>query len=261
MAAGVTCPRCGHKKCYAIRRAKHRCAGCRYEWGAERLPLRLTARQWAAVLRWFLLGLSSARIATQTGLERRRILRALTRVRQAMARDLPPVFSGVIEVDETYLGGRRRNLRAPQRRGPVKDGRGTAKAPVFGILCRGGHVWAQLVPDVQAATLLPLLRARVRPGSIVCSDTWRSYTGIAAKGYVHRLVDHTQGAYVSRRGTHINGLEGFWGYLKRHLAAKGGIRRERLPLYLAEYVWRYNHRRQSGLPQRRRLLRLLRQEP
>lgn len=258
MAQGVACPRCGHKKCYAIRREKHRCAECRYEWRPAGLPLRLPPRQWAAVLRWFLLGLSSARIATQTGLDRRRVLRALTRVRQAMARDVPPVFSGVVEVDETYLGGRRRNLRAPQRRGPVQDGRGTAKAPVFGILCRGGHVWAQLVPDVQAATLLPLIRRRVRPGSVVCSDTWRSYTGIAAKGYVHRLVDHTQGAYVTACGTHINGLEGFWGYLKRQLAAKGGIRRARLPLYLAEYVWRYNHRHQTVPQQRRRLLSLLR---
>lgn len=49
--------------------------------------------------------------------------------------------------------------------------------------------------------------------------------------------------YRDGKGNHFNGLEGFWGYLKRMLAAKGGIRCERLPLYLAEYVWRYNHRK------------------
>ena len=69
--------------------------------------------------------------------------------------------------------------------------------------------------------------------------------GLAAKGYVHRLVKHHKGEYSDRKGNHINGLEGFWGYLKRRLAAKGGIRKERLPLYLAEYVWRYNHRNDS----------------
>ena len=69
--------------------------------------------------------------------------------------------------------------------------------------------------------------------------------GLAAKGYVHRFVKHHKGEYSYGKGNHINGLEGFWGYLKRRLAAKGGIRKERLPLYLAEYVWRYNHRNDS----------------
>ena len=82
----------------------------------------------------------------------------------------------------------------------------------------------------------------VTQATIVCSDTFKSYTGIAARGYVHRLVKHEQQEYSDGQGNHINGLGGFWGYLKRMLAAKGGIRKERLPLYLAEYVWRYNHR-------------------
>ena len=69
---------------------------------------------------------------------------------------------------------------------------------------------------------MPLLRQRVAMGSIVCSDTFRSYTGVAAKGYVHRLVRHDQKEYVDSQGNHINGLEGFWGYLKRKVAAKGG---------------------------------------
>ena len=65
--------------------------------------------------------------------------------------------------------------------------------------------------------------------------------GVAVNGYVYRLVKHNEGEYSDGKGNHIDGLEGFWGYLKRRLAAKGGIRKERLPLYLAEYVWKYNH--------------------
>ena len=118
-------------------------------------------------------------------------------------------------------------------------------------------MWAQIVPDVEANTLLPLISNRVESGSTVYSDTWKSYTGVAAKGYVHRLVEHQKGEYVSKEGNHINGLEGFWGYLKRRLAAKGGIRRERLPLYLAEYVWRFNHRNQSIDTQKKQLLNSL----
>ena len=260
MGKRLRCPRCTSNKYWILGRRRRRCARCRFEWRPGRLPLRLTTAQWRQLLGWFVRGLSSQAVAQETGLERKRVLRALLYIRRAMAQEVPPVFRGTVEVDETYLGGAWKNKRHSQRRVGTKRGRGTAKTPVFGILCRGGQVWAQIVPDVEAKTLLPLIRRRVRRGSIVCSDTWLSYTGIAAKGYVHRLVEHGQGQYARTRGTHINGLEGFWGYLKRRLAAKGGIRRERLPLYLAEYVWRYNHRRLSRDQQVQELMKLLRQE-
>ena len=64
--------------------------------------------------------------------------------------------------------------------------RGTSKTSVFGTLCRGGNVWAQVVDDLEAKTLLPLISRWVELGSTVCSDTWKSYTGVAANGYVHR---------------------------------------------------------------------------
>jgi len=242
------CPRCSGHKLYKIRRSKHRCAQCKYEWNPQQLPLRFSRSEWEQVLRWFLHGLSTQTMAQETGLNRHRILRALLQVRTVMLQEVPEGFSGTVEIDETYLGGQWKNKRAKQKQTPAKRGRGTLKTPVFGILCRGGKVWAEVVPDVEAKTLMPLISRQVKPGSTICSDTWKSYTGIAAKGYVHRLVDHGKKEYADRQGNHINGLEGFWGYLKRRLAAKGGIRREKLPLYLAEYVWRYNHRKQK-IPQ------------
>jgi len=250
------CPRCGHTKCWSIRREKRRCAACRYEWRKSSLPLRLTVTEWRRLLRWFLLGHSAAVIAQEALIERKRVLRALLLVRQVMARDLPVVFSGTVEIDETYLGGAWRNKRRGERTQGTKRGRGTTKQAVFGILARGGQVWAQVVPNVAAKTLLPLLKGRVEPGTVVCSDSFKSYTGVAAGGYVHRFVDHSQ-RFSDGQGNHINGLEGFWGYLKRRLAAKGGIRRERLPLYLAEYVWRYNHRQLARAEQLKKLLKLL----
>lgn len=207
----------------------------------------------------FFKGLSGNEIWYETGIDRKRIYRALLVVREVMARDIPGVFSGTVEVDETYLGGQWKNKRKSQRSGGTKRGRGTKKTPVFGVLCRNGKVWAEIVPDVEAKTLLPLIKKRVKRGSVVCSDTWKSYTGIAAKGYVHRLVEHGKGEYSDGKGNHINGLEGFWGYLKRQLAAKGGIRRERLPLYLAEYVWRYNHRSLSADKKTESMLRSLKE--
>ena len=257
MSSRRKCPRCGNTKSWAIRREKRKCSLCRYEWKATRLPLHLTRTEWKRVLRWFLLGLSSKGIAREAGLGRERVLRALMLVRQAMLQDIPPVFEGIVEIDETYLGGSWKNKRKSIRAQETKRGRGTSKQAVFGILCRNGQVWAEVVPNVEAKTLLPLLRKRVAAGSIVCSDTFKSYTGVAARGYVHRLVKHDQQEFSDGQGNHINGLEGFWGYLKRMLAAKGGIRQERLPLYIAEYIWRYNHRNMGIKDQIKSILHLL----
>lgn len=252
-----TCPRCESKKVYYFKDGRTRCAKCRYEWRPDRLPLRLTRSGWRKVLHFFLLGLSSNKVAQETGIERRRVLRALEATRKAMAQDTAEMFKGTVEVDETYLGGQWKNKRRNQKKIKAKRGRGTTKTPVFGILCRGGKVWAQVVPDTKAKTLLSLIEGQVEKGSVVCSDTWTSYTGIAYRGYVHRTVEHGEGEYAGSQGNHINGLEGFWGYLKRQLASKGGIRRERLPLYLAEYVWKFNHRKLSIKSQENRLLKLL----
>ena len=242
MANSQKCPQCGNRRSWSIRRGKRRCSACRYEWRVNKLPLHLSRAEWKRLLRWFLLGQSSARVAEEAHLGREQVLRALALVRKAMAHNIPPVFEGIVEIDKTYLGGSWRNKRKDVRAKGAKRGRGTTKQAVFGILCRNGQVWAEIVPNVEADTLLPLLKQRVVTGTIVCSDTFKSYTGVAARGYVHRLVKHEQQEYSDGQGNHINGLEGFWGYLKRMLAAKGGIRKERLHLYLAEYAWRYNHR-------------------
>lgn len=94
--------------------------------------------------------------------------------------------------------------------GKNRKGFGTIKQPVFGILCREGKVFAKIVSDVEANDLLPLIEKQVKRGTTVCSDTWRAYTGLAAKGYVHRFVHHGKKEYSDKKGNHINGLEGFW---------------------------------------------------
>ena len=257
MIKQLKCLRCGCTKLYSVRREKKRCSRCRYEWKPGKLPLHLSRKEWSKILHWFLRGLPAVAIAQETKIHRQRILRALTYVRMAFQTDIPEVFSGTVEVDEIYIGGQWKNKRHSVKASGSKRGRGTSKTPVFGILCRGGKVWAQVVPDVEAKTLMPLISRRVEVGSTVCSDTWPSYTGVAAKGYVHRLVKHHKGEYSDGKGSHINGLEGFWGFLKRRLTAKGGIRKERLPLYLAEYVWRYNHRNDTIEIQKKLILKQL----
>lgn len=178
-----------------------------------------------------------------------------------MVQDVLEVFESSVEVDETYLGGQWKNKRLSVKRkvSQSKRGRGTTKQAVFGILCRSGKVWAKLIDSVEAKQLQPRIIKQVKQGSIICSDTWRGYTCIAAKGYVHRLVSHSKNKYADGKGNHINGLEGFWGYLKRKFAAKGGIKKERLHLYLGEYFWRYNHRNMNFKEAQKCLMALLNQ--
>jgi len=255
--AKISCPKCEGKKLYKLRTGRRRCAQCKYDFTPHRLPLRLTREEWKEILHLFLMEQSSNSIVEQTGLDKKRVLRVLTRVRLVLAREVPEIFSGTVEVDETYLGGAWRNKRKVLRDTGTRRGRGTSKQPVFGILSRNGQVWAEIVDKVDESTLLPLITKRVEQGSTVCSDTWKAYTGVAAKGYVHRLVNHGEGNYIDGRGNHINGLEGFWGYLKWKLASKEGITRRKLPLYLAEYVWRYNYRADPERIKMRRVIQLL----
>ncbi len=123
--------------------------------------------------------------------------------------DVLEIFSGTVEADETYLGGQWKNKRKTICEKGTKRGRGTEKQPVFGILCRNGTVWAEVIDDFVSDTLQPLISQKVSTGSIVYFDIWKAYTRTAAHGYVHRLVNHTEGQYSDIKGNHINGLEGF----------------------------------------------------
>ena len=80
-----------------------------------------------------------------------------------MTKDIPDVFSGIVEVDETYLGGQMRNKRKLERLklGENRRGFGTVKQPVFGILCRKGKVFAEIVPGIEAKDLQPKIEKQV----------------------------------------------------------------------------------------------------
>lgn len=257
-----TCPKCQKQKFYRVRRRKLRCKNCLYEFKPKLGGLRLTRGRWRRFLTWFVLSHSLRIIKEQTKLTHYSVFKAARITRKIMLKDVPDDFEGIVEVDETYLGDQKKNKRKLQlvkeetKYGKSKKGFGTTKQPVFGILCRSGKVHAELVDDTEARDLIPIITKKVKSGARICSDTWRAYTGLAVKGYVHRTVEHRIKEYTKGKN-HINGLEGFWGYLKRKLAAKGGVQRKYLHLFLGEYVWRYNHRQMNTKEKVNHLLKLL----
>ena len=121
-------------------------------------------------------------MAQETRIELKPVLPALTYLPLACQTDIPHLFSATVERDETYLGRQWKNKRHHLKTGATKPGRGTCQRPVCGILCPDRKVWAQVVPDVEAKTLLPWICRRLEVGSSVCSDPWTSSTGLAAKG-------------------------------------------------------------------------------
>jgi len=258
-----SCPRCLKRKFYRVRRGKLRCKNCLYEFKPRLGGLGLSRADWKKIIFWFVLDQPILAIKEQTGLSQYSVFKAVNLLRKLMIRDVPEVFSGTVEVDETYLGGQKKNKRKSQLRKEKeifgkesKRGFGTTKQAVFGILARSGKVFAKLVDNTEAKDLIPIIKKKVKAGSQICSDTWRAYTGLATRGYVHRTVEHQKKEYAIGKN-HINGLEGFFGYLKGKLAAKGGVRREYLSLFLSEYVWRYNYRQLMVDQKVNRLLKLL----
>jgi len=107
----ISCPKCHGKKLYKMSTGRRRCARCKYDFIPRQLPLRLTREEWREILHLFLMEQSSNSIVEQTGFDKKRVLRALMRVRMALASDVPDIFSGTVEVDETYLGGAWKNKR------------------------------------------------------------------------------------------------------------------------------------------------------
>lgn len=255
------CNNCGSKKLWKLGNGEYRCCFCRKDFKPYPVKgLRLDKKVWRKLVKLFLLEVNTPVMAKELGKSMAGLGKALRLLRRCMRQDVPKeVFYGTVEVDETYLGGQKKNKRKSVlfkekiEGHESKRGFGTTKQPVFGILCRKGKVFAELVNDTEAKDLLPIITKKVKFGSRICSDTYSSYTGLAAAGYVHRTVEHRKKEYAYGKN-HINGLEGFWGYLKRKLAAKGGVRRKYLYLFLAEYVWRYNYKSYNLKEQVDRLL-------
>ena len=140
------------------------------------------------------------------------------------------MFAGEIEVDESYFGGTRKGKR----------GRGAGgKVPVFGLLKRNGKVYTVIIPDAKSDTLLPIIREKVKPDSIVYTDTFRSYNALDVSEFKHYRINHSK--LFAKKHNHINGIENFWNQAKRHLRKFNGIPREHFYLFLKECEWRFNH--------------------
>src|SRR6266496_616653 len=188
-------------------------------------------------------GVSSMEIHRALGVTQKTAWFMLQRLRLALQDDFyGSKLGGEVEVDETFIGGKARNMHVSERKRRI-TGTGTKdKTAVMGILERGGKVRASVVPSRRKTVLQEEVREHVTAGAALYSDALLSYEGLAAD-YAHQVVDHAT-QYVDGR-VHTNGLENFWSLLKRGVSGTYvSVEPFHLHPYLDEQMFRFNNRKE-----------------
>ena len=246
----VKCPQCGSEhvaylanarvwKCYG----KHERPKFSLKTGTifEDSPLGLD--KWLPAL-WLVVncknGVSSCETARDLGVTQKTAWFMNHRLRFALTGGGFGLLSGEVEADETFIGGKARNMHAESRKRRITGTGGKDKTAVMGILERGGKVRTTVVPSRKKKTLQAEVRKHVQAGSALYTDAPLSYEGLEGE-YAHQVVDHAV-RYVDGR-VHTNGLENFWSLLKRGLSGTYvSVEPFHLFRHLDEQTFRYNNR-------------------
>lgn len=191
---------------------------------------RLSPRQQFRLIEHFVAG-STARAASEiVGVQANTAIRFYMRLRMLIASKLPSYdLSGEVEADESYFGGIRKGKRGRGAGGKIK---------VFGLLKRGGKVYTAIIPNTKTETLLPIIKEKVTPDSIVYTDTWPSYNALDITDFHHMRINHS--SLFAKGRNHINGIENFWSQAKRHMRKFNGIKQDNFYWFLKECEWRFN---------------------
>lgn len=247
---GIHCPKC--ERVTKHHRVKSRTAYACQFCGRHEYPLVGTIFEGSAtsLKLWFhaiflmsqtRCGISAKQLERELGVTYKTAWRMANKIRSLLQDDSDEPLSGEVELDETYYGGRRRGTK---RGRPDKD---SHKSPVFGMAERKGEesqgrIVAKTVPDTKRKTVIPHVKKKVLPESLVYTDEYMVYDSLNREGYRHDRVNHAQEVYVDGN-VHVNTVEGFWSLLKRGISGVyHQVSSKHLQGYLDEYSFRYNHR-------------------
>jgi transposase-like protein len=258
---GVKCPRCGNEKVYElVKRPYHwqceKCAADGYRFSVlvgtifENTNIKLL--EWFKVIYLMMTskkGISALQVQRMLGFGSYRTAWSMChRIRTAL---LNPEFRklvGFVEVDETFVGGKARNKhKGPGGRGGMGGTGGSGKAIVAGAVQRKGNVVARVVSNIKTDTLRAFVREVVSTKvSLVSADEWHAYKSLKGE-FPMGYISHNKGEYVVG-AIHTNTIEGFWSILKRGIMGTfHKVSPKYLPLYVAEFEFRYNNRNNPGI--------------
>jgi transposase-like protein len=261
-ANGVVCPTCGRKDVTWLgsqRKWQCKSAHAKRQFSAkvgtifEDSPLGL--EKWLPAV-WLIVtaknGISSCEIARSLDVTQKTAWFMLHRIREAMKNGsimkLGGSDMGPVEVDETFVGPKPQQMHRERRLRMQTAQKGNQKTAVMGMLDRETRqVRAQVIPDVKRETLQNAILNRIEGGSIVYTDGWVGYEGLAAKEFIHETVNHVE-EYV-RGQVHTQGIENFWSLLKRTLRGTYvAVEPFHLDRYVTEQVFRFNNRATKDNP-------------
>jgi len=251
----VSCPRCGSKHVFALKTMafKWECMNCgegvSYRFsvlvGTVFENTNVGLRTWFRVIHTMLTskkGVSAHQIYRTMGFgSYRTAWHMCHRIRAGLADKEFRKLMGIVEVDETFVGGKAKNRHWDKRGGGGATG-GSGKAIVAGAVSRKGNVVARVIADVRAATLETFVREAVSTDvSLLCTDKRVGYKHLNRE-FPHETVDHAAGQYVVG-AVHTQTIEGFWSLVKRGMVGTfHKVSAKYLPLYVAEFQFRYNNR-------------------
>jgi len=193
---------------------------------------RLSKKEQVRLVEFFVLEVTARSAADLLGLQANTVALFYRKLREIITEKIADnvPFDGEIERDESYFGGVRK----------CKRGRGAGgKVPVFGLLKRGGKVYAVPVPDTKGKTLKAIIINKIKPDSILYKDSYRSYNVLDVSEFKHFRINHSVD-FVDGHN-HINGIENFWNQAKRVLRKYNGIPTKNFPLFLKECEFRFNY--------------------
>jgi transposase-like protein len=250
----VRCPQCDSEKVTYLEKARvYRCYGnhpkqkfsLKIGTVFEDSPIPL--EKWLPAV-WLLVscknGISSYEIASALGITQKSAWFMMHRIRRAMQCGSFGKLGGgggEVEADETFIGGKARNMHLSKRQRRITGTGGKDKTAVMGILERGGEVRTVVVGSRRRTVLQAEVKKHVEAGAALYTDALMSYEGLASD-YAHQVVDHAS-QYVDGR-VHTNGLENFWSLLKRGISGTYvSVEPFHLFRYLDEQTFRYNNRK------------------
>jgi transposase-like protein len=250
---GPVCPRCGCiEYSYLTTRRIWKCKACKRQYSVKVGTIfeesKLGLDKWLPAV-WLAAnsknGISSHELARSLGVTQKSAWFMLHRIRLAMKTGSLLALEGEVEADETYIGGRARNMHAKNRKRKGVAQGGAGKTAVLGLRQRDGHVVAQVIPNASAQSLQPEVHHAVRRRSTLYTDAWSGYKGLD-KDFEHEVIDHAEACVKGR--IHTNGIENFWALLKRGLhGTYVNVEPFHLFRYLDERVFTYNERAATDL--------------
>ena len=246
---GAICPRCGSTIATRIKeRAQWDCQGCSYHFsvksGTVMHDSHLSLRKWFAAT--YLMceskkGMSALQLKRTLDVSYKTAWHLCHRIREAMGNDQleGPTLLGVVEVDETLVGGKRRGVGRGSRKG---------KTWVAGAIQRDGQVRLEQVPNIRKKTLHGFIKRHVRDeAEAIFTDELRSYIGIEDDDTRHETVNHSVEKWVIG-SVHTNSIESVWGLFKRSIiGAFHKVSAKHLDRYLEELEWRFNNRKNEHI--------------